>query len=238
MPSFKKKKSYAKRPRRRPRAGVRKRSYRRRTVFRPQNLIRVGFPRTTAVRLRYVTGLILNPTLGNIASHVFRANSCFDPDSTAGGHQPMNFDMWSTLYNHYIVVGSKISCNFLFNSAGVTQGCIYGIMLTDDVTYSTDPTTIMEQGLTRYKVADYAWANGRHKVSRGFSCKKFFNVTNPLDNTDRLGATVIANPNEQANFVVFVGPTPSSSIDLPGTDVQVVIEFTVIFSEPKEQPLS
>lgn len=220
--------------------GVRKRTYkRRRDVFRPQRLLRVGFPKTTAVKLRYVDGISLNPTISTLATYVFRANGLFDPNATGIGHQPMNFDMWAALYNHYVVIGAKITVTFNFGTVAQDSGIIYGVMLSDDSTYTSDPTIMMEQGLTRYKIKNAAQLDQyAPRVSCGFSCKKFFNIANPTDNISRVGAAVVANPVDTASFIVFTGPTPGSVVDLNAVMCTIVIDFITIFSEPKEQPQS
>lgn len=227
--------------RRRPKpAGVRKRVYKKRnTVFRPQRLLKVGFPKTTAVKLRYVDGVPLNPPVGTLANYAFSANSCFKPNVGAAGHQPMNFDMWSELYGKYIVVGSKITVTFNFGTVAQADGVVYGCILSDDTTYSNNVITVMEQGLTRYKIANAnSFKPQAIKAICGFSCKKFFNITNPTDNLTTLGAAVTDNPSNQAYFVIFCGPTPASTIDLTSVMATVSIDYIVIFSEPKEQPQS
>lgn len=229
------------RPRRKP-AGVRKRTYKKRTLFRPQNILRVGFPRTTMVKLRYCDGVQIDPPPGGLGTHNFRANSCYDPDATGVGHQPMNFDLWSQLYNHYTVVGAKITARFFDDAASFTGlGFVGGINLSDDSTFTLTSGTMMEQGLSKYRMAfntQTANAGRGVVVSRGFSCKKFFNITNPMDNTARVGAPTSANPSELAHFIVFVGPLPSQTADIDAFQVAITIDYIVIFSEPREQPQS
>ena len=37
---------------------------------------------------------------------------CADPNHTGVGHQPLYFDQLMTIYNHYIVIGAKITVKF------------------------------------------------------------------------------------------------------------------------------
>lgn len=63
----------------------------------------------TFVKLTYVQQITLTPPVGSATgTYVFRANSCFDPDFSVGGHQPLYFDQYSAVYDHYRVVGSSI----------------------------------------------------------------------------------------------------------------------------------
>lgn len=240
MPYAKKRTTRTRRATKRP-AGVRKRTYKKRTNFRPQRVLRVGFPKTTLVKLRYVEGVTIDPGIGTLGTYNFRANSCFDPNLTGVGHQPMNFDLWSQLYNHYTVIGARITAQLFDDTATYASGILFGINLSDDSTFTSDASTMMEQGLSRYRMGNAGAADNKGLglvVSKGFSCKKFFNITNPTDNTARVGAPITANPAELAHFIIFMGATPGSAIDFASHRICVKIDYIVIFSEPKEQPQS
>lgn len=214
---------------------------RRRYTFRPQGILKTGFPRTTMVKLRYVDSCDLDPGAGTVAQHVFSANSCFDPNVTGFGHQPMNFDEWSSLYNHYVVVGSKITATLHLGTGVGANGSLFGINLQDDTSVSTDPSTLMEQSLTKYKLANYANTQNSGNgsvVTKGFSCKRFFNIANPTDNITRVGAGIGSSPIEAANFIVFFGPPPGVVTDYTSVNATVVIDYIVMFSEPKGQSQS
>lgn len=220
------------------RPAKKRRTTRKKTVFRPQRLLTVGFPKTNMVKLRYVDAFTLDPSVATISYYSFRANSCFDPNLTGIGHQPMNYDLWTQLYNHYTVVGAKITCTFNTPLTAQSGGLIYGCILADDSTSTTDPTTMMEQGLVKYRIRDNHINTSGTKaptVTKCYSAKKFFNITNITDNQQRLGSGVGVNPGEIACFNVFAGPTPGSSTDINTIFVTVTIDYIVLFSEPKEQ---
>jgi len=193
------------------------------------------------VKMRYVEGIEINASAGQIGYHYFRANSIFDPNYTGTGHQPLNFDMWSLLYNHYVVVGAKCTAYFHDDNNASSQGVLFGIGLTDDHISTSSPSLMMEQGTTSYRMGNGGPADnsGRGlKCVRKFSAKKFFNITNITDNTARLGAGIGADPTEVAFFGVFCGHTPGSASDLAPHLITVIIEYLVIWSEPKEQAQS
>lgn len=212
-----------------------RRTRKRAPVFRPQRIIPVGFPKTTCVKLRYVDSTAVDAGLDAVGYVTFRANSCFDPDFTGVGHQPMGFDQWATFYNHYVVVGSRITANFATRGTATALGFgVRGINLHADTTMATDLPTILEQGLTK-KTLQSTHNNAQmvRSVSRNFSAKKFFNVTNVLDNIGRIGASIAANPSEQAYFHVFSG-NADPLVDPTSVLIMVTIEYIVVFSEPKE----
>lgn len=218
-----------------------KRIYKALRPFKPQSILKTGFPRTTLIKLRYADGFTLNPTINTLSYYSFRANSCFDPDQTGTGHQPMNFDLWAGLYNHYVVVGSRIKVTYHFPLTAQAGGLLYGVVLADDNISTTDPITMMEQNLARYKIYDGHLVTGgmpAPSLTCNFSAKKFFNFKDVADNQRSYGSVVTTNPGELAYFNIFTGPTPASITDIPQIHITVVIDYIVMFSEPKEQPLS
>lgn len=229
---------YAKKTKKR--TNKRKRTYKkRRGVFRLQKSMPVGFPKTNVVKLRYVESFEINPTTGALGYHRFRANSCFDPNYTGTGHQPNGFEQWSQFYNHYVVIGSKINVRFTLASLTTDTGgmMVCGVSLTDDVTSTSSLTLLLEQSQTRKTTGVFNFNNNPRSASKGYSAKKFFNVTNISDNWSRLGALVTASPNEEAYFSVYVG-NANAAIDPPTLTCLATIEYICMFSEPKELPES
>lgn len=209
------------------------------SVFRPQNYIKTGFPKTTMVKLRYVDTFQLDPVQGLIAKANFSANNLFDPTVALGGHQPYMFDTWASLYNHYTVVGSKCSATFTTAGGGQAGLNFCGIHLADDTQSTSTITHMMEQGLTKYRkiTAQGGSSQSTATVHCNFSAKKFFNITNISDNQQRLGSPVSGAPSEQAYFNVWLGAT-NNSVDQTAYDVMVKIDYIVLFSEPRELPQS
>lgn len=206
----------------------------RKTIFRPQRLIPTGFPKSTAVKLRYVEAISIDPPIGAVGHYTFRANSVFDPNNTGVGHQPMGYDQWSVFYNHYVVVGSKITITTTANSGPGVGMLLTGVVLTDTPATFTDFTEMMEQGLAKtQKQSVHLNAQRPKSLSKGFSAKKFFNVTNVLDNVSRLGANTGVNPTEVAYFSVFAANSKASA-DQTVVDFVVTVEYIVVFSEPRE----
>lgn len=74
----------------------------------------IFLPKRKRVTMRYVDYVPLDGTLsaGSTVSHIFRANSIYDPDYTLPGHQPMGHDLYQNLYEHYSVVRSAIKVTF------------------------------------------------------------------------------------------------------------------------------
>lgn len=194
-----------------------------------------GFPPTTRARMRYVTTFdIANGYPQQL--YKFRANGCYDPDITSTGHQPIGWDQWTQFYNHYVVVGSKITTwitagNDNNNSDGV---CVFS-HLDDDSVIPSDLSTLLEQGKVKYKICPGNMQTQRAiKLTQFYSPTKYFNIDSIKDNLPRLGASVAADPTEQAAFVIGIqGVMPSGTY---GGRLQVLvqIDYIVEFSEPKD----
>jgi len=199
----------------------------------PQRILRTGFPIITTVNLKYAESFQLSSTYGATAAHNFRTNSPFDPNHSGGGHQPLGFDQWSGFYNHYIVLRSSMRVTFT-SAAANTTGIIVGAYLSDDTTVSGDPYTLIEQGLTHYKILNASNMNSKPTtLSIRYDTRSYYNVTNVNDNIGRLGAGVTSNPTETAIYHVFqAGLDPTVATATVGVLVEIV--YTVQFSEPKE----
>lgn len=199
------------------------------------------FPYQRVVKLNYVDVFTLTPGgLGTVVYHTFRANSIYDPDYTGVGHQPLFRDQMAAIYDHCVVLGSRITCTFYSETAsGVAIG-IGGIKLDDNATIPTDMNTLLEHGtkLVKYRhmIANVNSTGVRHPtISMNYSTKKFFALTNVKDNTAMVGATCGTNPTEEAYFNVFWGAPGSAAGEFNPVQVTVKIQYIVLFKELRDQ---
>ncbi len=217
---------------------TRKRIPRKRTIVRRRRYIPdTPFPTRRMAKLRYVQSVQLAPTTGAAAIHSFRANSLFDPDLTGTGHQPYGFDQLMGVYNHYTVLGAKITVTFQNEGAtALADNLVVGTLLNDDNVGSTDPSLLRE-----YKNSKYCYLNaggsGQAKTCvKTFSAKKFFGKKNVVGAADYRG-TSLTNPNELAIFWVWAAP--NSTLDDPvGCTAGVTIEYIAMFTEIRSLPQS
>lgn len=179
------------------------------------------------VRLRYTDKVSLTTTAGVVGTYAFRANSIFDPDYTGTGHQPLGHDQWAIFYNHYRVLGSKITVTM--NTNGSFEG-VMGILLDDDTTVPTKASTIIEHGRGRYKYIGDTWKTGS-TLSNKYSARKFHNVADVKD-VGRLRATFGTNPTEAAYYHVWFDTFDNTAN--PGENIFfVTIDYIVSMEEPK-----
>lgn len=217
----------------RSRGVVKKRPYKRRYVarrrFKPnlQGFVS-GMPKVRRISMRYNDQNNLTSTLGALGQFVFSANSIFDPSTTGTGHQPMGHDTWATLYNHYVVLGSRIIVKIIPTNPASPALC--GIYLSEDSTLEyTNSSELIEakKGTWRTIVP----SNVREQtIMSKFSARKYFNVTDVKDNQARIGGTMGANPTDPASFVCWYETTDNSTNTVRSV---VTIDYIVSFSEPR-----
>lgn len=190
-----------------------------------------GRPKNKIIKLRYATIVGLNAATGAAAGHSFRANSIYDPDNTGIGHQPLGHDQWALFYNHYRVLGAKITINFASSGAG--HSMVAGCFLDDDASGPTpfDNEGIIEKG-GKYRVMDDAGGPGNRTIVCKYSAKKFHNASNVKDRDD-LKAAFGSNPSEMAYFVLWAQAL-NTAVDPGVVYCNVKIDYIVSLEEAKD----
>lgn len=208
----------------------RKRGKRKRKPRRKRNIIANitsgPFPNNLVRKLRYATCIGLNPGAFAIASHSFRCNSIYDPDSTGVGHQPLGRDEISQFYGHYSVLSSKITAYFEWDNSVPNSTTLCMIAYDGDSTFT--PTSIdwcMEYPHTKYSfmtdlavkpvTLKYGWSLSKKPKALRSDCK----------------GAVGANPTEQDFWHLIVGNCGGA--DIANVRVNVRIEYIVKFLDPK-----
>lgn len=192
-------------------------------------------PLTRRCQLRYCTQKVITCNENSIGWADFRANSLFDPDYGVGGGQPMGFDQWTALYDQYVVTGSKITAYISYEHQEINNPpmCV-GIYLADDAVI---PYTNW-QGLVEARKGSYRHMTAQQyrpvKVQSKFSCRKFFNIKDPVDAMDRVGAKSDADPSETAIFIIWGSTTGNTGTDAVILNVNIIMDFIVQWSEPKD----
>ncbi len=224
----------------RKRSGTSKRRFKRRRFSRrrkrrnrvPRNLI----PNRTTRRLVYSDQISINPGVGTPDGYIFSANSIFDPDTTGIGHQPLGTDQYlGVLYDHFTVIGSMITLDFMTGGTGIVNDTIVAVCVRDTNTLVTDMNQLIEQGRSRHKILTNANAGATRRIKYKVNPAKFLGVSHPMSEKDLQG-NVTSNPAEQCFFIIAA--QSASGQDPFAIAVQVKIEYIVVFSEPKFLNLS
>lgn len=188
------------------------------------------FPKETVAKLKYVEEVTIDATTA-LAAHVFSANGLYDPSITTVGHQPLNFDQLMAKFDHYKVIGSKITIQFAENANNTPAYCT--VHLTDNGTsylsYS-NVNHLFESSNQKIGIVGMIYDNKMDmgKMTKTFSAKKFFGADR-VDQSTLIGSSS-ANPSEQAYYEVICAPI--NGVDPSAQNLLCSIEYTAIFSEP------
>lgn len=212
-----------------------KRTFKRRQRRRKRRgtvMLKNFLPTSRVIKQRYSTFITIDAPATTIASHAFRANDVYDPDYTGSGHQPLYFDELMELYNHFCVLGSKLSIKCINYNTAASDSIVLGLTHTGGTSPGgTLKSTMIENGKSQFIIVEpQTRGKGKGLLSRKFSTKKFFK-TNPKDRSDLRG-DVSNSPSEQAYFHIWVaGLNPS---DNPGpVSIEVTIDYITLYTEPK-----
>lgn len=186
-----------------------------------------------SVHFRYTEYISVQPGVSGIADyHVFSANGLFDPDITGVGHQPAGFDQLMSLYDHYTVISSAISCTFA--NTDPARRSIIGVGWNDDATPDADWRVAVENGKSTFDVL--APENGgpcikNHK--QAINIGKVMGRPEVLDEDDLRGSSG-SNPNDQVYWYVWAANVTAAD----PVFVLVTIDYYAKLTESRQVGLS
>jgi len=187
----------------------------------------LGFPKKMLMTHKYVSTIPLSSPVGALINYNFTANGMYDPDLTGGGHQPMYFDQMSALYNHYVVIGSKIRVTVPSSD----NDYMIGVYNNDDTALVVSSwTALNEQSLATSKMVPTK-ATYPTIVQNKWSAKKYFGGS-IMSNTDLQG-TPTSNPTEATIYNVFMQSVSQVST-VSAFYAKVEIEYIAIWKELKD----
>lgn len=190
----------------------------------------LGFPKKVKVTMKYVAQVGLTLTAGAAASYVFSCNGLYDPNITGTGHQPLYFDQFTALYDHYCVIGSKIHVKVVAAS-DLNTPTLINLYIDDNASVvATSPLSLAEQSLA--KPIQYLWNGNKAQLefNEKWSAKKFFGAS-VLANTELQG-TSGANPTDQSYYIITGQPANFS--DSQTIQLLVTIEYITVWKELRD----
>ncbi len=229
MPNLKRKRTFASRPLRRTKrlrapmpVKIVKARRRRGPGRRKDGIV----PDKKRVHMRYFFEVTQDISV-SIKHHTFRANGCFDPDQTGGGHQPRGFDQWKNLYNEYVVTSAKINVHAYSVDSSVPF--LLSVRAhSSNVSPDSSEIDIVEMPGNKFSLAS-SYRDSHKRVSTSVNIAKFLNRKNLADDSD-LVAAFTADPTESVNFTVTsvgVGVLASGDVRLVGW-----IDYSMLLLDP------
>lgn len=203
---------------------------RRRKYSKQLSLRQSPMPNRFVTKLVYAEQVSLDASAATPDYYVFNASSVYDCNTTGVGHQARGFDELMAMYDHFVVLGAKITVRAFNNDAINSQ--ILSITLKDNSTAVGAVNNYLEDGHTKYQIMGTSESSASTAVlTHTYSPKRFLGRTAVLADPDLKG-TNASNPTENAFF--HIGVNGTSQADNPSAvDLFVRIEYITCFIEPK-----
>jgi len=199
----------------------------------PRVSLGVGFPKQLAMTMKYVDEFTLTSALGVMANYRFRASGLYDPNHTAAGHQPGYFDTMTSIYDHWVVVRSRIDLTSV-PTTNPTTPAAFGIALNDDTTtVPTSFTAYEESSDVKVNYLTYLPADVQ-RLTLSYSAGRSF-PGDPLGNRGFWGDAT-ADASEETIFNVFL-----QSVDMVSSTACFCvarITYEVVWFELKDLTVS
>lgn len=179
--------------------------------------------------------LILN-TSGNIATGintntgnlVISANNPYEPRSGVA-IQPRGFDQMMNLYDHFVVIGSKLE--MWFNTTEPTLAAQVGVVVRDTISPEATQKAYMENRLVKTAIVDSA--TGGTFMSIQVNPNKFLGRSKPLADPQLKGSSA-SSPTEQCFYHIFASNHNPSSGDSFTVTVNARVIYDVVLIEPRQ----
>lgn len=190
-----------------------------------------SFPEHVRTSIRYCDVKTFGaPQASSSISKIFyKANGIYDPDSAVGGHQPLGFDQWTAIYNHWVVNSATIRCTFYINSDTTLDAAfLCGIYDDDDATNSLSVSELQE-GSGRNRSCMVTTNHPQNILYATWKSKRKFS-SNQLADVNQRG-TSSADPSESSQWCIWAY---NYGINSDRVDVNIDIEYDVTFFERKD----
>lgn len=162
--------------------------------------------------------------------YIFNLNSCFDPDRTGIGHQPMGYDQLAGLYNKYRVIscGWRVQLPLSSGANAYSVGCLPS---NDASIVWNDFGEMTEVSRTKYITqnsgAPAATLSGKINLATLVGKTKSQYMSD-----DTFAANVLTSPSEVMLLYLQTFST-GTGLATGGINLQVLLEFTVEYFDPK-----
>jgi len=186
-----------------------------------------GLPKKVVVTHKYNEYVQLYNVSGATQHYQFSCNGMYDPNLSATGHQPLYFDQFVALYNHYTVIGSKITWKIAQNNTSQFTTKV-ALWVNDDTTTNPTYEALSEQAGSKELIIP-AGSTDVYTRTMNWSAKKAFGGA-ILGNSIFRG-TATSNPSEICVFQISAYQPAASPIAL---DVDVTIEYIAVWTELKD----
>lgn len=189
-----------------------------------------GFPDKITTTMRYFEFQPYTATATTVVGYHYKANGIYDPSTTGVGHQPLGYDQFTPIYNHWVVTGARLKATFTYRdeNADVVHPILCGIYDDDDGSNSLSYSALAE-GSDRNKLAVLTTNADRVVLYSSWKNAKTFGPATVSDPSQRGSAA--ADPTETHQWCLWVYNVGNTSHTV---NVVYDIEYQVTWFERKD----
>lgn len=183
----------------------------------------------------------LHATIQDTASTFFSANGMYDVDREGAGHQPLFFDEMASIYEDFIVLGSRIKVKFINTSL---EPLYINLNRNTTTQPTSDTTQLMEEQMVNNKMTVLPASNTARPfkvLTSAYSPSKQFGISKKqvrVDNDLRVGLTTGENvPQNEIYYNISIqqiGSALGGSVN-PVVKAFVEIEYIALWSSLKDR---
>lgn len=200
------------------------------TKFRNTVSVGKGFPRKMLMTHKYHEVINHNSISGVPGFYKFNCNGMYDPNNTGVGHQPYYFDQMSAIYDHYTVIGSKITINVV-PTASPSPAIYVSLAQNDDAVQTNNTVTgIAEQSDGTMRLISPGATDTVRRLTNKWSAKKMFGGS--VLGNDRLQGDAANNPAELTLWTI--GLQAVDGVASVYTYIDVHIEYIAVWDELRD----
>lgn len=186
-----------------------------------------GFPSRMCATLKYADTITLTSPSGGLYNYQYILNGLFDTDHTSIGHQPMYFDTYMAIYNHYTVIGCKMTITCVAYESNTSPIVI--------VLWENDDTVITPSSIDNFaeqskgKQILISEQSGPKTLTLKWNPKK---IHGPVMANTLLRGNISTNPTETSTGVISI--QSADQVSTTDVSVQVRLEYITVFSELRD----
>lgn len=196
------------------------------------SVVNAPLSRTLKARMLYTSdvGITLLSLAQNPGTYVISLNSLFDPDRTGGGHQPRGYDQLMLMYDHYTVINTK--CRIDMHNNETNRPAYVICTVRDSATESTNYTDYTESLNSNWKILGVEGSGTADKtIMLNINPNEFLGRSHPLSDPQLKGGATSSPVEECFLHISGMGFDQFTACSI---NIMVTLEYTVIFTEPKQ----
>lgn len=188
----------------------------------------LGFPNKSVMKHRYYDTYVSASTTGAIDNNNYVLNGLYRPYA-ANARSVSYFSQMSAIYNHYQVIGAKVTVKLVASETGTPVPLQAVVWQNDDTTVTPTNFYSLAESSKAKKILLSLHPGRPATAVLKYSAKKTFGTG--LD-VDSLRGSATANPTETSICSVSVQSTDGTSTS--SYVAQVMIEYIAVWTELKD----